>query len=216
MDTSGFARGQVGIGFSYPQVADYSAAAGVVTYSNVMDLARGVGINPQITVANADNIFYADNGAAERGKPKFRSGNVGLTVDGLLVPAERKIMGIPQAATETVLVGQNSVAFTTYGNDQDIPYVGLSVCIKVQSNGIQYYIAWVYRKLQFAQFDMPFNTEGQNIDWQTTALSAGIFKDDTPKRNWKWFSEPLATELEAYNAGRVVLGGTPVEALPIV
>lgn len=216
MDTSEFARGQVGIGFSYPQVANYSGAAGVVTYTDVMDLARGVGINPQITVANADNIFYADNGAAERGKPKFRSGNVGLTVDGLLVPAERKIMGLPQTAIETVTVGEQSVNFNVYGDEQQIPYVGLGVCIKVQSNGIQYFIAWVYRKLQFAQFDVPFNTEGQDIDWQTTALTAGIFKDDTPKHRWKWFSEPLASELEAYNACRVVLGGTPVASLPIV
>ena len=214
MDVSNLATGQVTIGFSFPQVAKYSATAGVVSYSDVMDLARGVSINPQIVAANADNIFYANNRAAERGKPHFRSGTAGITVDGLLIAAEKFIMGVPSTSKETVTVGQKSVEFNIYDEDQDIPYIGLSVIIHVQSNGVDYYLAWVYRKLQFAQFDIPANTEGQEIDWQKTSLSAGIFVDDTPKHGWKWFSEPLETELEAYNACRVALGGQPVQALP--
>ena len=105
MDTSGFAVGAVTTGFSYPVVARYSAANGVVTYSDLTDLARGVSFNPQIVVANSNNIFYANNQAAERGTPKFSSGTVGLTVDGLLVPAEQLIMGIPGYALLGALLG---------------------------------------------------------------------------------------------------------------
>ena len=216
MDELVLASGQVSIGFSYPQVALYSAANGVVTHSGVRDLARGVSLNPQITVANADNTLYLNNRASERGVPRFRSGTLGVTVDGLLVASEKMIMGIPNTSVETVTVGTDTVSFNTYDEDQRIPYVSLGVIVKVQSNGNQYFLAWLYNKLRFQQFDVPVTTEGQDIDWQTTALSAGIFVDDTAKHSWKWFSDPLLTELEAYNACRVALGGTAVAALPLI
>lgn len=215
IDLNNLARGKVVTGFSYPQVALYTAANGVVTYTGVRDLARGVSINPQITTSNGNNILYLDNQAAEHGKPKFRSGTLPMVVDGLLVDSEKMIMGIPVGATETVTIGNGqNVGFTTYGNDQDIPYVGVSVVVQFQSNGIVFYQGFVYRKAQFNQFDIPATTEGQEIDWQTQNLNAQLMVDDTPKHDWKWFSEPLETELEAYNACRVALGGEVVEALP--
>jgi len=214
METTNFAVGAVTTGFSFPQIATYSAASGVVTYSEVMDLARGVSINPQITVANSNNIFYANNAAAERGAPKFSSGNVGLTVDGLLIVAEKRIMGIPGSSKAIVTVGEENFELTNYDDDQSIPYVGLSVVLKQQSKGKTFYRAFIYRKIQFAQFDIPANTEGENIDWQTTALTAAIFRDDTPKHPWKSISDPVATQLEAYNIGRVFLGGEAAQALP--
>jgi len=216
MDESKLARGQVVTGFSFPQVALYSAENGVVTYTGVRDLARGVSVNPQITVANGDNILYLDNRAAERGKPHFRTGTLGLGVDGLRVASEKMLMGIPASANNPVTVGSDTVNFTAYDDDQNVPYVGLSVIVQVQSNGIPYYIGFIYRKLQFNTFDVPATTEGQEIDWQTQSLSAQILTDDTAAHAWKWFSEPLATELAAYNACRAALGGSPVEALPIV
>lgn len=217
MDESKLASGQVVTGFSYPQVALYSAANGVVTHTGVRDLARGANLNPQITVANGDNILYLNNRAAERGKPHFRTGTLGVGVDGLRVASEKMIMGIPETSTETVTIGQgNDVEFYTYDEDQDVPYVSLGVVVQVQSNGTVYYIAFIYTKLQFNQFDVPATTEGQEIDWQTTSLSAQILIDDTPKHAWKWFSEPLDSELKAYNACRVALGGTAVETLPLI
>lgn len=214
MDTTNFAVGAVTTGFSYPQVALYSAANGVVTHSGLTDLARGVSINPQITVANANNIFYANNQAAERGAPKFSSGNVGLTVDGLLVAAEKLIMGVPGSSKDTVTVGQETFDLTNYDDDQHIPYASFGVVLQQQSNGNVFYRAFIYRKVQFAQFDIPANTEGENIDWQTTALTAALFRDDTPKHAWKSISDPVESELEAYNICRVFLGGEPVQALP--
>lgn len=215
IDLTKLARGKVVTGYGYPQVALYNAAAGVVTYSNVRDLARGVSISPQITTSNGNNILWLDNQAAERGKPKFRSGTLPMVVDGLLIDSEKMIMGIPQGATEIVQVGQDNVTFTSYDNRQDIPYVGTGVTVQYQSNGIVFYQGFVYRKTQFDQFDIPAATEGQEIDWQTQNLTAQILVDDTARHAWKWFSELMETELEAYNAVRVALGGTAVTELPI-
>lgn len=214
MSNPNYALGEVVTGMSYPQVANYAAAAGVVTYSNVADLARGVSVNPQITVANADNKLYLNNRAAEVAKKHFRSGTLGVGVDGLFTAAERQIMGL-SASTQSVTIGENKTAtFNTYDDDQDTPYMGFGVVLQCQSNGITFYRAWIYRKIQFALFDVPATTEGQDIDWQTQSLSADILVDDTAKHAWKWFSEPLESELDAYNAVRVAFGGTAVAALP--
>lgn len=215
MDESNFALGAVVTGFSFPVVALYAAAAGVVTYSSGMDLARGVNIVPSIEVANEDNTLYANNQAAEEGQRRFRSGTVAITVDGLLTAAERMIMGLPQAAKKEVTVGSETVNFNTYGKNQKIPYVGYGNVVRYQSNGEEFYRAFVYRKMIFSQFDVPAATEAQEIDWQTQELSAKLMRDDTPERDWKWFSDPLATELEAYNAVRAVLGMTAANALPV-
>jgi hypothetical protein len=209
------AAGAVTTGFSYPQVADYAFSGGQVSYSNVKDLARGVSFNPQITAANSNNIFYANNKEAERGQPRFASGTVGLTVDGVFVAAEKQIMGVPGTSTDTVTVGETSHTLVNYDDGQSIPYEGMAVVLQQQSNGQTFYRAFIYRKVQFAQFDVPANTEGENIEWQTTALSAAIYRDDTAKHAWKSLSEPVESELEAYNIGRVFLGGTAVQALPV-
>ena len=208
------AAGAVTTGFSYPQVADYSYSGGAVSYSNVKDLARGVSISPQITAANSNNIFYGNNKDAERGQPRFANGTAALTVDGVFVNAEKQIMGIPGTSVDTVTVGGTDHTLVNYDDGQQIPYEGLAVVLQQQSNGQTFYRAFIYRKVQFAQFDVPANTEGENIEWQTTALSAAIFRDDTAKHAWKSISEPVETELEAYNIGRVFLGGTAAAALP--
>lgn len=216
MDESTFARGEVVTGFSYPIVALYAAAAGVVTYSNGRDLARGVSIVPSIEVANEDNTLFTDNQAAEEGQRRFRSGTAAITVDGLLTASEKMIMGLSETDKEEVTVGQDTVTFNVYGRNQKIPYVGYGNVLRCQSNGNEFFRAFVYRKIIFSQFDVQAATEGQEIDWQTQELSAKIMRDDTPKRAWKWFSNPLATELEAYNAARAVLGMSVVNALPAV
>lgn len=217
MDESKLASGQVVTGFSFPQVALYSASGGVVTYTGVRDLARGVDLNPQITVANGNNILYLNDQAAERGKPKFRTGTLGVGVDGLRVASEKMVMGIPETSAKTVTIGQGkTVEMYAYDEDQKVPYVGLSVVVQVQSNGTVYYIGFVYTKLQFNLVDVPATTEGQEIDWQTSSLSAQILIDDTAKHAWKWASKPCESKLDAYNAGRVFLGGTAVETLPLI
>lgn len=210
------ARGAVVTGYSFPVVALYSAANGVVTYTEGRDLARGINITPSIEVANENNTLYADNQAAEEGQRRFRTGTLALTVDGLLTASEKMLMGLGTGSMESVTVGQNSVKFNTYGKDQKIPFVGLGSTVRFQSNGVEFFRAFVYRKLIFSQFDVPAATETEEIDWQTQSLSARIMRDDTAKRSWKWFSDPLETELEAYNATRAVLGMTAAEALPAV
>lgn len=218
IDLSSLALGQVVTGFSFPVVALYNASGGTVTYSGGMDLARGVSLDPDIETADEDNVFYANNRSSESVPRRFKRGTVGVTVDGLLVAAEKLLMGIPASATSDVTIGSGqsapTVAVTDYNDDQDIPYVGFGVVVRSQSNGVELYRAVVYTKCRFEQFDVPAATQEEDIDWQTTELNAALHRDDTAKHTWLRKSEFLETELEAYNAVRVMLGMSVAAALP--
>lgn len=212
MAVTGLASGAVITGFGYPVVAKYAASGSTVTYSNGQDLARGVSVSTSIETLGEDNIFYANNEAAEVAPLRFRRGTATLTVDGLLVAAEKLILGLPNARSLTV--GSGTVSMEDYGDDQEIPYCGVGYVIRRQSAGVEYYQGVVYTKARFSQFEPGAETQGEDIDWQTTELEATLLRDDTSKHNWKSVSEPLATALEAYNAVRVSLGMSPAADLP--
>lgn len=214
VDPNTLAAGQVVTGFSFPVVALYNNNGGTVTYTDGMDLARGVSLDPDVATSGDENIFYANNRSAETAQRRFRNGSLSLTVDGLLTAAEKLIMGLGAAAASTVTVGEATVNMTDYGEGQQIPYVGVGAVVRSQSNGVELFRAVVYTKCRFEQFNLPAATEEEDIDWQTTELNAQLNRDDTAKHNWQRVSEPLATELEAYNVVRVILGLEAVQALP--
>lgn len=218
INPSDLAAGQVVTGFSFPIVALYQNEGGSVSYTGGMDLARGVSMEPDVATSGDENIFYANNRSAETAQRRFRNGSLKLTVDGLLTAAEKLIMGLGAAAASTVTVGSGqdakTVNMTDYGEGQEIPYVGVGAVVRSQSNGVELFRAVIYTKCRFEQFNLPAETEGENIDWQTTELNAQLNRDDTAKHNWQRVSELLETELEAYNVVRSVLGLEPVAALP--
>lgn len=214
MAVTGLAAGAVITGFSYPVVAKYTASSGSVSYSSGQLLARGVSVAPSIETTGGDNnVFYANNGAAEEAQRRFRRGTATFTVDGLLRAAEALILGLPAQGSITVSTG-TTVAVQSYGDDQNIPYCGAGYVIRRQSAGVVYYQAVIYPKIRFGQFTPGAATEGDDIDWQTTELEATLLRDDTANHVWQIVSEPLATELEAYNVVRVKLGLAVAAAVP--
>ena len=177
------ANGQVGTGFSLPYVAVYSVSDGAVTYTGGQVLARGVDVTVEPETSE-DNNFYADNQSAETAAGVFTGGTVTLTVDGLLMDAEKLIMGLP-AAVDT---------WTPYGDDQSIPYVGLGFIRRVMSGGVTSYIPYVLPKVMFQQINVEAETQEDEIDWQTEEITANIYRDDTSNHNWKWVGTAVATE----------------------
>lgn len=217
-DPADLAEGQVVTGFAWPMVALYNNNGGTVTYTGGMPLARGVSVRPNIETAGNDRDFSANNRTAETAPRRFTRGSADYTVDGVLYAAEALIMGLPQSAHKTLTIGSGAGAqtlgVTGYGEAQKIPYVGVGAVVRSQSNGIVLYRAWVYTKARFDQYTVPAATEGQQIDWQTTDLTAQLARDDTAEHNWQMVSDVTDDELLAYNALRVMLGMEPAAALP--
>lgn len=217
-DPAELASGMVVTGFGFPVVALYKNNGGTVSYTSGRDLARGVSVSPNIETANDDNVFAANNRAAESAKQRFRRGTADLKVDGLLRASEKMIMGIPETSSEDLTIGSGedapTIGVTDYDDGQNIPYVGLGYIVRAQSNGQELFFGVVYTKTRFAQFAVSAATEEEEIDWQTTDLSATLMRDDTAKHRWQRVTDVTDSELTAYNAVRVMLGMAPAEALP--
>ena len=212
MALGALANGAVTTGYSYPVVALYNFSGGNVSYTGGMDLARGVSVDPSIETSGDNNVFYANNAAAEEAQQRFRRGTATFTVDGLLRAAENLILGV--TTEESLTVGTATVTMHDNDDDQQIPYVGIGFVIRRQSAGKEFFQAVIYPKTRFAQFAPGAATEEEDIDWQTQELEATLMRDDSAKHRWQRVSDPLETELEAYNTVRVALGLSVATAVP--
>ena len=189
------AAGRVCTGFSKPYVATYSNAGNVVTYASGQLLARGVSVNLQPESAE-DNNFYADNIVAESAAGEFIGGTVELEVDGLLIGTEDLIFGSPAAVDGWVGDGDASVA----------PYCGVGFIVRWMSDGVTKYQPVVLPKVKFNIPEEERATQEDEIEWQTTTISAALMRDDTANHNWRYRGGSFATEAAAEDALKTFLG----------
>lgn len=181
------AAGKVCTGFSKPYVALYSASGNTITYTSGQQLARGVSVSASADQAD-DNNFYADNVIAETESGVFTSGELTLTVDGLLQAAEKLIMGLPAE-------GENGLI--AYGDDQKVPDVGIGFIARYMSDGVTTYTPIVFPRAAFQFPAIDAATQEENIDWQTRDLTATIKRAEDANRNWKYIGGELETEAAA-------------------
>ena len=198
------AAGKVCTGFSMPYVAKYSNVGSVVTYSGVMQLARGVSVSLSLNTTD-DNVFHADNVSAEASAAIFTGGTATLTVDGLLAEAEKFILGLPE--TTKVPAGGAQVDVSHYGDGMEIPYVGIGFVVRYQSGGVVTYAPVVLTKARFQQPGLDAATQEESIDWQTQELTATLMRDDTASHDWKLVGADQATEEAAVEVLKAILGG---------
>lgn len=192
------AAGKVATGFSYPFVAKYAVSSGTITFSEGMELARGVSVELSPESSDA-NIFYANNQQAESAPGRFTGGTATLTVDGLLVAAERLIMGLPAA-------GQDG--WTAYGDSAVVPYVAIGYIARFMCAGVESFTPTVLVKTKFQQINSSYATQEEDIDWQTQELTADLFRADDTNHSWKYLGADFATETEALAALKTKLGIT--------
>lgn len=201
MDESKLAAGRVITGYSKPYVALYTNNGGTVTYSEGRRLARGVNVEIELTT-DEENIFYADNVAAETAPGVFSGGTLTMTVDGLLHSAQQMIKGLPEAKP---LDGETGVNVYSYGEASTPPYVGVGFIVRYMSNGITMYEPVMLTKLRFNQNGTSAATQEESIEWQTEELTAAIMRDDTAEKNWKKIATEQATEEDAEKIVRLLL-----------
>jgi len=183
------ANGKVITGFSYPRVALYKNTGTTVSYENGMPLARGVEVSFEPETSD-DNIFYADNQAAESAAGLFTRATATLTVDQPLISAERMLMGIPTQTGD----------WTAYDKDQNVPYVGIGFIVRYMSDAKTTYVPVILPKCKFNQFTINAATQEEDIDWQTTELNATVLRSDDEKGTWKFIGKDYDTEAAALAA----------------
>ena len=188
------ANGRVITGFSKPFVAQYAtteqSGTTVLSYSSGKILARGVSVSMSVESSD-DSNFYADNIIAETAAGSFGSGELTLTVDGLLDAATKLILGLPDA---------DGNGWTHYGDSMSIPYVGVGFVVRYMSGGATSFVPVVLHKCKFSVPNLDANTQEDAIDFQTQELSAAILRDDTANHEWRVVGTAVTTETLAENA----------------
>ena len=191
------ANGRVLTGFSLPYIALYSESSGTVSYSSGQILARGVSVSLDVNSASDDNIFYADNVAAETVAGTFTGGTATLTVDGLKDAAEKLLLGLPAA---------DAAGFVHYGDSASIPYVGVGFICRYMSAGSTEYVPVVLTKCRASMPNLSANTQQADIEWQTQELSFNVLRDDSANHDWKMVGTALTTEALAEAKVKTALG----------
>lgn len=196
------AAGKVITGFSYPFVAVYANNNGAISYTNGMQLARGVNVGISAETGDVEN-FYADNVIAESAGGLFTGGEVTLTVDGLKEAARTLLMGLPTPTSVTV--NGSSVDVYEYDDRQNIPYVGVGFIVRYMENGVESYRPFVLPKVIFDEESLDANTQEESIDFQTTELTATILRDDSTNHRWKRIGADQDSEEKAVNVVKALL-----------
>lgn len=195
------ANGRVITGYSMPKVAVYNENTNA--YSDLMALARGVSVTVDTETADS-NDFYADNVLAESATGTFSGGTVTLTVDGLKDTARKLIQGL--ATPTTLTVDSESVSVYAYDDTQKAPYCGVGFVIRYMESGVTSYVPVVLPKVLFDVDAIEANTQEEEIDWQTTELSATIFRADDANHTWRKIGEAQTTEAKAVAVIEALLG----------
>lgn len=179
--------GKVITGFSHFVIANYAAAAGVVTYSNgrIASGAVDVSLSPE---ASEDNKYYTDNAQSESAGGKFTGGTAAFTVKGLALDAERMMMGLPAADTD---------GWTAYGDTQVAPYLGTGYVVRFMANGQEIFTPHILCKTKYDPIQTNAATQEEDIDWQSQSLNAQLFRGDDTNHNWKLIGDDWSTEAEA-------------------
>lgn len=188
------ANGKVITGYSNPIVAKYTFSNNAIAYSDKMPLARGVEVSMDVEVGDATN-FYADNTIAEAVAGQFNGATATLTVDGLKDAARNLIAGI--TSTGTITVGTDTVNTVIYDDLQVIPYVGIGFVVRYMENGVTTYAPVILPKAQFSPEGLEAATQGEEVEFQTTELTATVMRADDTHHSWKVIAEDQDTEADA-------------------
>ena len=198
------ANGKVITGYSKPYIAKYTYSDDTITYSDAMYLARGVNVSVEAT--SGDGVhFYADNVTAESVGGVFTGATITMVVDGLKEEARKLIMGLPTATTVTV----DGKAYNKliYDDRQQIPYVGIGFVVRYMENGNTTYDAVVFNKAAFSVDGLEANTQEDEVEFQTTELTATLMRDDSQYHEWRNIIQELPSEADAIAAIQQILGG---------
>ena len=188
------ANGKVVTGFSKPYVALYDANNGSPLYTSGMPLARGVSVSLETESGDGVN-FYADNITAESTGGMFTGATATLTVDGLKDAARKLIMGLP--TPDTITVGTQTVSYYSYDDRQQIPYVGIGFIVRYMEQGVTSYAPVFFPKSAFNVEGLEATTQGEEIEFQTTELTATIMRDDSANHSWRKIAVDQSSESAA-------------------
>lgn len=185
------------IGLSKPYIALHgtgSDGAPIYTKRFLAGKYTEMAITPD---ENGDNAFYADN-AEQDNDNSFTGGNVSMTTDDLIPAVMKDIYNLKEVASSST---SGAPKWYVFDDDQEIPHVAVGGVITARINKQTKYQAYIVENVKFNNPEITVATKGENIEWQTSAISGSMFKSrivDTNVTNpWMRFSDLVDTEAAA-------------------
>lgn len=183
------ATGHVTTGLSALRAAVYTVTTSSVVYGTVFTPGRAVEVSLEIESSD-DNIFYADNQAAESAGGVFTGGTISVTIDGALNATAGKLFGI-------TLGGDGEVKFN---DNSSVPYVGFGFIRRVMNDAATTYQPIFLPKVKFSFPTVNATTQQDEIDWQTEDLTGTLFRADNATHDWMIWGAEESTEAAAITA----------------
>lgn len=183
------------IGASRPYYAIYDPNNGAPTYSGGGLMGALVEFNFELESTDNNN-FYADNKVKESQR-RFTNGTVSVTPDDLSQEVSADMLGItPTPITGIEGITDEGATELIWDDEQNSPYLGIGLIEKKQVDNQNKWRAIILTKVIF---DIPSDaaeTEGEEIEWQTSELVGSILRDDSAKHRWK-YDATFTTEIQA-------------------
>lgn len=160
----------------------------------------GEAMTTSVTPQYAEASVYGDNRMVAN-KKKFKNATVSMGTTRLPKAAESVMFGHKVEKDEVV-----------YNADDDANYVGYGFISKEEVDGEIKYIGCVLYKALFSEGENSYETEGENINFKTPAVSGTAL----PEENGDWKkTKQCDTEEEAYAWAAGILGIIEKCATPI-
>lgn len=165
------------IGLSKPYYAKYSETDHTYSDGGLLGKAVSMTITPDDA---SDNKLYADNGIAEN-EVTISGGELTIVVDDLSPDVIHDAWGVPSETISTPITG----TVLTYGNNQEIPYLGIGGVVKRRKSGTTSYVGVVITKCKLKNPVDELATQEEEIEWGTQEIEGTFMRDDTTNEVWK-------------------------------
>ena len=168
---------QIGLRYAVSAPLTEDEQAGTFTYGTGKVVAKAIRVEMNLNIADAP--LYADDDIAERVR-EFVDGDINFTPDDLDDTTKAEWLG-SELEDETV---DTTTVKVLKSNTEDLPgYHGFGFIIPKVKNNVRKYRAVLFTKVQFAEPNETAETKGQNINWQTPAITGKIMR--RVDGNWK-------------------------------
>ena len=168
---------QIGLRYAVSAPLTEDEQAGTFTYGTGKVVAKAIKVEMNLNIA--DTPLYADDDIAERVR-EFVDGDINFTPDDLDNTIKAEWLG-SELDDETV---DSTTVKVLKSSTDDLPgYHGFGFIIPKVKNNVRKYRAVLFTKVQFAEPNETAETKGQNINWQTPAITGKIMR--RIDGNWK-------------------------------
>lgn len=184
-------------GLSKLVFAKYTATGNAVTHADPVNNEKLASYTADFETGDANNL-YLDNDIAETDGGVFQSGTIEIETGDLSNDTSKLLYSVKEKEVQS---GSSTVKELVYDDELKINELGVGLAELHQLNGNNFYRAIWFPRVRFNIPSDAATTQGENIDWQTKAVTGTILRSAEISEGyvhpWK-ITADFQTEAEAF------------------